>query len=335
MPPNTTTAVLDELYLRYGDYYVFKMDGGQPAYGWKKWRHYSEIDDDTPNQRQILPNEIVIDLDYDQDSHVENIRRNLAFAEQIVERLDQDDITYSMWRSGGKGAHIHVFYKPGCASNIESDGRLQQFKEWFIRRYAPDGLTDLGFVDLDTTGGSTLIQAEHSEHRKGTGTKLKRRGKHLVENDLTTLVEEFYSETRPVQLDPPVQHKKDGGDYSETENTLIEYCLENQVTDCRDRLLYFIISRVEAADGIQAATEIALRVNKMFADPDDDTYMPDNQVEHRVEYVQRRREEEGINPPSYGWMLKQIRNCSDTDLQEFAEEWAETYDVSTAEAGRD
>ena len=110
---------LDELYYEIGkqqfDYelcYIWKNNGNTKS---TKWRKFSEaiflIDFDgyceykkfkwffeKCNQRQILPNEIVLDL--------ENSKRY----ELILNRLIEEKLFFRAYSTGSKGYHFHLFF---------------------------------------------------------------------------------------------------------------------------------------------------------------------------------------------------------------------------------
>jgi len=116
-------AELDRIYYEVGkqqyDFYVcgtFKDKEGKTCF--TKWRKYSEavmpIDFDGScdnwidesffsqiNQRQILPNEIVLDIE--DKAQIKDKLEVLKRTEHIEE--------FSVWDTGSRGYHIHIFFK--------------------------------------------------------------------------------------------------------------------------------------------------------------------------------------------------------------------------------
>lgn len=88
-----------------------KLKGVRIAYhyaqnSWWKYEVTDEWNDSVPyNHRDVLPNEVVLDLDY--EDYAENERH----AKDIKKRLVQTGLLGSVWRTGGKGIHIHLFFK--------------------------------------------------------------------------------------------------------------------------------------------------------------------------------------------------------------------------------
>jgi len=99
---------------------------------WKKWKSYLEVQGNEKliaqlNNRSILPNECVIDLE-DKEK----------FAE-IIEKIKKDFEYYSAYETGSKGMHIHLWFDTPLS--VEE-------KQAIIKRY--DG-------DLQKAGARTLI----------------------------------------------------------------------------------------------------------------------------------------------------------------------------------
>jgi hypothetical protein len=308
---STPHELLDELYLQYGDFYVHRL--GKDGAIWPEWKRYSEIGRESqPNQRQILPNEIVFDCDYEQgDERTTNIRRNMQIAAAIRRACETRDLAHSTWRSGGKGMHIHIFIRPEDAELLAATGDLPAFKRWFIDTVAGP-IADLGVLDYDTTGRKTLIQLEHQLHRKGVDYKLKRRGTHLVENDVKRCTEAFYDQQT---VDEATTVDTDGLTVSALDNELLQYCRENQVTDCRDRLLFFAANRLAATEDEDTTLTVLREMNARFGDGGD-TYESERRLKQRMKTAYQ-----SDKYPSYEWMYDHIDHCDDADLRAFAADW--------------
>jgi len=144
---------LDYLYYKIGkqncDFYLqYSEKEGIKT----KWRRYSEVcfDYETPknmwflervNQRQILPNEIVLDLEE---------------KEQLlpsVNLLDKLSWSYYVFSTGSRGFHIHIFFNKSLS--------VQDKK----------GVVEFFGADIMKIGEKTLIALEYSNHWKSRKQK--------------------------------------------------------------------------------------------------------------------------------------------------------------------
>lgn len=134
------------------------------------------------NHRSVLNNEIIIE--YDKDDPSENKR----LIKEVSKRLDEDKMKYSLWSSGNKSIHLHIFV------NINEAQNLPLLKKSFIRYYC-DGLD---IPDLQVCANNHLIRAEYGVHEK-TGNKklpLYRSKEYPFINDIPNLVWNLYSNER-------------------------------------------------------------------------------------------------------------------------------------------
>jgi len=152
---------LDELYYKIGkQQYDFELCGTYEKGGeqlFTKWLPYSKcifpIDFDGTcrenwqaqnffdqiNQRQILPIEIVLDIE-----EKEKIK-------PIVEKLVGWKWDFSIWETGSKGFHIHIFYL---------EELTQKEKEGIVEKIG---------TDIQVASDKHLIALENEKHWKGTG----------------------------------------------------------------------------------------------------------------------------------------------------------------------
>lgn len=318
--------LLEELYFRYGDFQLNKL--GTDGAIWDGWKHYSELRDVTkarPTDRQVLANEIVFDCDYEKEDRVGNIERNIEIAEKISDNLDDANIIHSIWRSGGKGVHIHVFIDPDQARLLESGGKLSDFKRWFMRELAAE-FEGMNVLDV-ASAGTHLIQLEWVEHRKGTGDKVPLHGptaakrNHMVENDVDYWVDEFLDQDKYEPASNVQASSGDGVDVSALQNDLIEYCLENQVMDGRDRLLFFCTSRLVRTEDHDTVVETVSQISENFGE--NGPYWSDARIRTAVENA-----EDNDVYPSYEWIADQLlSSCSDEDLVAFVKNWVQEQDI--------
>jgi hypothetical protein len=145
---------LDYLYYKIGkqncDFYLqySEKDGIKT-----KWKKYSEacFDYETPknrwflervNQRQILPNEIVLDLEE---------KSQLPIAKKLLDKFGWTNYIFS---TGSRGYHIHIFFD----KDLTDDS-----KKFVIRAFG---------ADMMKAGKKTLIALEYSKHWKSGKEKV-------------------------------------------------------------------------------------------------------------------------------------------------------------------
>jgi len=104
---------LDYLFYKIGqqkyDFYLcglFKVNGEIKATRWKKYSelcfHLNPWEDyllDNINQRQILPNEVVLDLE------------DKERIDEIIKTLKEKKSLFYAYATGSKGYHVHIFFK--------------------------------------------------------------------------------------------------------------------------------------------------------------------------------------------------------------------------------
>ncbi len=111
---------------------VFPIDyDGSCKEDWKAQKFFEQI-----NQRQILPFEIVLDVEEKKQ------------IKPIIEKLEKWGWEYSIWETGSRGYHIHL---------IGQRDLKEKEKEAIVR--------DLG-TDMQKCSGKTLIALEHEKHWK-------------------------------------------------------------------------------------------------------------------------------------------------------------------------
>ncbi len=169
-------GILDNLYYNIGkqsfDFYLAGtfIKNGEP--GFTKWKKYSEcvfpIDFDGTtddwkeqtffeqiNQRQIFPNEIVLDLE--EKDQIKPVLEKLKNMQKIKPE------EYQIYETGSKGYHIHIFFKYNIKFTDEEKG-------FIIKQFGGD---------IQKCSDKTLIALEGNPHWK-TG-KMKQ---IIIEGDL-------------------------------------------------------------------------------------------------------------------------------------------------------
>lgn len=112
------------------------------------------------NHRLILRNEIVIEFDDDSKE------KNLQLIKEVIKRLKKDNINYSLWDSGNKSYHCHLFVELGNVTNVTL------LKRCFIKYYCQG----LELPDMQMCQETHLVRSEFGVNEK-SGKK-----KSLVEN---------------------------------------------------------------------------------------------------------------------------------------------------------
>jgi len=102
------------------------------------------------NHRSLLNNEIVIE--YDNDSKATNIK----YTNEVIKRLERDNIHYSKWDSGNKSIHLHFFV------DITGIKNLNLFKKTIMRYYTDD----IAVPDMRLSTENHLIICEYGVHEK-------------------------------------------------------------------------------------------------------------------------------------------------------------------------
>jgi len=192
------------------------------------------------NHRLILNNEVIIEFDDD------NPEINEQLANVVCGRLKRDKIKYSLWDSGNKSMHIHLFIEPKTAGNV----RL--LKKVVMRHYT-DGLSVK--PDMRLAAESHLIRAEFGLHENSGRRKrpvYKSRGS-LDDNNLPKAVWQKYANARTTVIKRKTSKNLEG------DCTCIAYIAnsvdfrENQ--DGRERALFILIHSLKQNMDKQDLTE--------------------------------------------------------------------------------
>ena len=182
--------ILKFFFEKYGNYRVMRFFKHP-----QKWfvidKTYFEQSNDwrlihEPNQRQIMPDELVFDIDVEEHNqgHTED---GLKLAKIITERLEQDNISYSVWFSGGSGYHIHAFF-PELMNYTKPQRKL--FKELLLKHYGR-GFLKTTLPAHVCLAPKTLIQLENAFHRRLKGVKKFEFGKDTTDTFDNKIPEEL------------------------------------------------------------------------------------------------------------------------------------------------
>lgn len=115
---------------------IFPMDADGTCEDWKVKKFFDGI-----NQRQILPCEIVLDVEEKKQ------------IKPIIEQLEKWKWEYSIWETGSRGYHIHIL----------GDADMNEDKKLAI-------VKTLG-TDVQKCSDKCLIALENISHWKGKGIK--------------------------------------------------------------------------------------------------------------------------------------------------------------------
>lgn len=113
---------------------IFPVDFDGTSDDWKVQKFFEQI-----NQRQIFPNEVVLDLE---EKHQ---------LKPIAEELSNWDVDFKVYSTGSRGYHIHIFFKKEVKNKLK-----------IIRYFG---------ADEQKADEKTMIALENTPHFKGKGIK--------------------------------------------------------------------------------------------------------------------------------------------------------------------
>ena len=173
------------------------------------------------NLVQIPKGLVIIDID---EKVIEDNEKALLVMQK---RLEEDGITYDLYKTGGKGFHFHLFFEE--LLHIDDSFLITRIKKEIISKYGK------GFkVDLLKAGKKNLIGIEDCIHRNGKGYKL--------------LVSNYENEEYPNMIPIVIRKKKAiKGKFLVAMNSFdmncIGYLQENPIPEgYRDNVLFSLIS---------------------------------------------------------------------------------------------
>ena len=147
---------------------------------WKMWKDCSAEEQKQANLRELFPTEIILDLE-------EKTR-----VEEIKKQLKEKDIKYTLWDTGSRGVHFHMFFLNMPLDNIEYRKKIRQI---FIKKYD---------ADMSKASEKTLISIENKPHHKTMNKKVimeKVEGDNLVPTDVLQFVIKAVTEQKENQVD--------------------------------------------------------------------------------------------------------------------------------------
>ncbi len=114
---------------------------------------YEDQNIEAPHHREILPNEVVIDID---TTNKEILSETIK---EITRRLQESKINYSLWHTGGKGVHYHTYWKNLDKHTTEDRKTIKEL----IIKHLCYGLITKARIDMQLCS-THMIRAEHGEH---------------------------------------------------------------------------------------------------------------------------------------------------------------------------
>lgn len=217
-------------YLQYyHDKYKFEFHTRLNNMGRHKWirfnsKEYKELYEDhsiiSPNHREVLPCEVVIDVD--EKKHFESHRKEL----QRI--LDLKKLNYSLWDSGNNGTHAHLFYE-GLDKFTLEDRRV--LKELIIKHVCGEDFIKKAKVDLQLCGRH-MIRAEYGTHERTHYCKtIVKSNNHLRTNKIPEeVIEKFKVVKERMKNWKPVEKLEFNGGKMKC----IQFFLSDDFVACKD-----------------------------------------------------------------------------------------------------
>ncbi|MCX6803806.1 MAG: hypothetical protein NTY48_04530 [Candidatus Diapherotrites archaeon] len=162
------------------DFWVAHKD---PNGIWSKWLPLSQWSKFTPvNYRQVLPNEVVMESDFDD-------KTNKLIAEEICKKLRDNNIAYERYFSGNKSHHIHCFFVGLDTAPIQVSAKT---KELLVDSLIGSELSSK--LDKSLFGPKHLVLIPNENHPKTDVRKMLVDSYHQGSvNPLPEIVKDFIS----------------------------------------------------------------------------------------------------------------------------------------------
>jgi len=157
---------LKALYERHGDFRLHYMRGeNNPIWnGWKFYSHCTEHERNEANLREIMSNEIILDID------------NPEQLTEIENKLEKLNLSYTEWNTGSRGFHIRLVF-PDLVLCPEEQCKL--IREYVIAEFGTDPKKKTGLLAIENkphfkTGKlKTLIKTiDIGDNKLPSGVKL-------------------------------------------------------------------------------------------------------------------------------------------------------------------
>lgn len=199
---------------------------------WGRNRKYYDGDFDCEyNHRGILNDEVVFDFD------AEDKELNKTNAKEVMNIFNEQKINYSAWDTGGKGIHIHTFWK-----DLNKLSRPIIVKKTILKMYGGGRHIDYqlsGRHLIRTEWG--LYDKSYPAHEYHKTLIIDKRG--LEYNDFPSFM--FKAYLRDVKKDFVKDLKKIGKTDSEDENVKLLMEGEIKVKDGRERVMFYLIHKLK------------------------------------------------------------------------------------------
>jgi len=200
------------------------------AYHYKQNSHWQyttveEMNDYTYyNHRDVLPNEIVIDLDED------SLIKNAWCLGKICSKLKKKGIIFSAWHTGNMGYHIHIFWKK--LDTVKENQLLKEILLDWMMKDLPNMKVDRQLL------GRHLVRLEYGHHEKkipkeSLKTPVLYKDHHTQENDIPEHIWDEYKK-RIVKFAIKRMTYKNKGVTEHKTPACIQYMLSDEFSKHRD-----------------------------------------------------------------------------------------------------
>jgi len=162
----TFDNILEKYFKKYKLHFRVQAFYKEPKqwvnYATPEYKAYLNLNKE-PNHREIMPDEVVLDIDADKSKGLNTRKKEVEDLVIILkDKLKSLTISFSLWRSGGDGFHFHLFFPQ--LMNYPKYER-EDVKKMIIRHIGYGHLS--GGKAHICSGGGTLIQIEGRYSRKG------------------------------------------------------------------------------------------------------------------------------------------------------------------------
>lgn len=223
-----------------------------------------------PTDRNVFFDEVVIETD------LEEKESNITAAKRIRQCLEAHELKYTVWDSGNKSIHHHLFF-PGLKKFKDEPRRLAQMKERIMRWILYCDRTDMKrcsrCIGLLRNGMPCLIRADKVDLQLCNNHMIRMEGGwHHKTGRHKTLVHESVlrdENTYPVELEKDMSEEVPQIALNERKPSqrCVQYLLNTKLPDCKKRAL-FLLCGLLRRDGREPKEVLALIIlwNKLQGD---------------------------------------------------------------------
>jgi hypothetical protein len=196
------------------------------------------------NNRQVMPFEIIFDLDEG---------NTFSQAKVLLNRLNDAKIKASVWYSGNKGHHVHVFIKQLKGIN---NGDRSLIRDVFYKIYGKYIKTDKQ-LRSDNVG----IQIEYAHHRKTYKEKEMLLGEIAMNDKLPKEVMKEYLRVKVAATIKKVNRKDIPVNVGIEKKCIVYFKGANIPNGTRERVLFSVLSNLKHTMDFDQLVEVAKDYN--------------------------------------------------------------------------